>query len=65
MFNIFIRFLKDNNCYTQYQRNLKKYLSIVKKFDKLHYVIAAFTWSETKEGIEFWNDIDMKWRIKL
>ena len=32
------------------------------KFQSNRYVSYAFDWVETKEGFDFWNDIDDEWK---
>ena len=62
---IFFRFLKENYCYKSFLMNY--YLNfIIHKNERLkcphnNAIIAAFTWSETKEGGMFWNNIHLKW----
>ena len=75
---LFIQFLKDNNALDLYLNNIQKsqvkttsvvfkknaYLS--KNF--IHYTIFlirnGFTWSKTKEGYNFWFNINLNW-IKI
>lgn len=67
---LFIRFLKHHNIYHLFIYNIKnrgnigwcydiKSISIYKPY---YFVDDAFKWSDTKEGFDFWSDINIKWR---
>ena len=67
---LFIRFLKPHNIYHLFIYNIKnrgnigwcydiKSISIYKPY---YFVDDAFKWSDTKEGFDFWSDINIKWR---
>lgn len=61
----FKQFLIDNNCLESYLYNLKhfKFSSASSNFfDKL--IILAFKWNATKEGWDFWDNLDNKWKAK-
>ena len=61
----FKQFLIDNNCLESYLYNLKyfKFSSVSPyPFNKL--IIYTFKWEATKEGWDFWNNLDNKW-IKI
>ena len=59
-FKLFIRFLKENDCYNQYFNNLMmkwKY-----KYMPLRcLIIDGFDWGRTKEGLVFWSKLSKKW----
>src|SRR5690554_3221376 len=63
----FFEFLKKNRCLKAFNGNLSKrndvggvneYLWTVRPKD---YVSAAFTWSETEQGHDYWSKIHEKW----
>ena len=59
------QFLINNNCLESYLYNLKhfKFSSVSTiHFHKL--ILYAFKWNPTKEGWNFWNNLDNKW-IKI
>lgn len=68
---IFIQFLKDNDAYEEYVYNFNKREKFRNKacpknqfFSKKEpkeYILFAFTWDSTSEGLRFWNEIDIKW----
>lgn len=64
---IFIRFLFGKGLLKQYKKNLKKkpYSTTLKEWlDKPYpyqWIIGAFNWSETKEGLSFWEDVNNEW----
>lgn len=76
----FIHFLKQNNVYEQYMFNFnnidginfrkkyrKEYASIKSFFlfsKKKYYVYNAFLWESTKEGYNFWNNLQIKWEYQ-
>lgn len=65
----FMRFLKENNCFYYYMINFNKRklsCSFSTFYDwsnrgKTNLILSAFTWYETLEGFDFWNDIDKKY----
>ena len=73
---LFIRFLKENNCYKQYVRNYDNNFNLDSGFiynclnelydDRLpnedNEFTDAFSWGNTYEGFEYWDDMDDKWR---
>ena len=68
---LFIQFLKDNDAYEEYVYNFNKREKFRNKacpknqfFSKKEpkeYILFAFTWDSTSEGLRFWNEIDIKW----
>ena len=67
---LFLRFLKHHNIYYLFLYNIKnrhyvawcydiKSLSTYKPYC---FVDDAFKWSDTKEGFDFWSNINIKWR---
>lgn len=62
----FKQFLIDNNCLESYLYNLKhfKFSSVsTTPFYKL--ILYAFKWYATKEGWDFWNNLDNKWKTRI
>lgn len=63
----FIKFLKDNNAWENFQRAFKSYGRNVEDYKKECESIegieldAAFRWDKTKEGVHYWNDLNDKW----
>lgn len=68
-FVLFKRFLMDNNCYAEFIDNLTKFtLTTSQEMDAYlsltsmeHYLFTAFEWSQTKQGKDFWLNIENKW----
>ena len=64
---IFCRFLKQNHIYTQFfAKNLQPFPINIQPSSRTltpyHCLIAtAFSWSSTKEGWDFWINMDAKW----
>lgn len=64
---IFCRFLKQNHMYIQFfAKNIQPFpIHIQPSFRTLtpyHCLIAtAFSWTSTKEGWDFWANMDTKW----
>ena len=67
---IFYEFLKKNKAKQEYMRAyeseesepLKEYL---KTTHVDNYVNATFIWSDTKEGSDYWVDIEDAWMAKI
>lgn len=55
-------FLKLYNAYDAYILNVNKSMS---KKDKKSYISSAFAWSSTKQGYDFWFELDRKWSLFL
>jgi hypothetical protein len=65
----FVKFLNDYNIYDLFIYNIKnKSLIHLEKFcdniNKFQY-INSFDWKDTKEGYEFWNNLNIKWLNRL
>ena len=63
----FIKFLEDNNAWENFERefterggSVESYKEYCKKF-KNKQLSCAFTWSETKEGRQYWGELNSKW----
>ena len=63
---LFIRFLKEENIYNQYRKNLNEFT-----FNDVYYreknlsrtnPIDSFTWSSSKEGSAFWLNYFYKYQ---
>lgn len=64
----FIKFLEDNNAWENFERNfieqekdVEEYKRDCKTLENSH-LSYAFTWSKTREGHEYWSEIDQKWK---
>ena len=64
----FIEFLKENEAYRDYIKNLKNHrgLTLDEYFnrrcaDEESVLMDAFVWAETKEGYEYWKNLNKKW----
>ena len=73
---IFIRFLKENNTYGNYmyafenrEEIYRKRISNLKTFFTNYtpeqYLLCAFTWGNTKKGLQYWQNLDKKWTYYL
>lgn len=67
----FVSFLKRNDAYAKYLVNYmghrKKHLLRPKPPSFLsvkEWILYGFTWCQTKEGTEFWNDLNSAWVSK-
>ena len=66
-----IIFLKKHRVLTKYRKNFKdrEYTFNFKTFCLTNhltsYISGAFHWSNTKEGHNFWSNLDDKWRKEL
>lgn len=71
LLQLFYKFLKDNNLYHLYKKNMNirliqdgytwydiNNINNVRAFILLS---DAFSWRNTNEGYDFWNDINIKW----
>lgn len=64
----FIKFLEDNNAWENFERNFIEQARDVKEYKrdcktlKNSHLSYAFTWSKTREGHEYWSEIDQKWK---
>lgn len=68
-FNL-IDFLEENNAYKQYIYNFKHglkdydqetFLVFADTYNQKNHINYAFDWDETKEGFDYWNNINAKW----
>lgn len=66
---IFISFLKENKCYAKYKDNffIQNQFTTFGEFinaNKLEsFILNAFIWSNTEEGICYWSHINDLWNI--
>jgi hypothetical protein len=72
----FYSFLKENNIYDVFLyncylfsnnkdviENMVYFITVgIKQYNGIYLIGDAFDWSETSEGIQFWNEINKKWR---
>lgn len=63
--NKFISFLKEQNALEEYIYNLNKQLNETLLYRILHYrhnyYINSFCWSQTKQGYDYWRELDDTW----
>ena len=68
----FIRFLKQNNVYGNYMHAFENREEIYRKrisnlktfftnYTPEQYLLCAFTWGNTKEGLQYWCYLNTKW----
>ena len=61
----FISFLKINDALDAYIYNLKEQLNetLLERilFASPDYYIDSFSWGETKQGLDYWDNLDEKW----
>ena len=63
MGSVFCAFLKENNVYETFQSQIhKNFLYYLTSSFPAIYILAAFDWSRTPEGYDFWKRISLKWR---
>lgn len=63
---IFTKFLKENNCYNEYFNNYNIEFAMLSFVYLLDYnykglFYSAFVFGETKEGHNFWHNLNNKW----
>ena len=68
---LFIRFLKENNAYSFYVKNLKSSKRRLFIIDNLvekamtnitcSEILSSFSWRYTNEGFDFWDELNNKW----
>jgi len=65
----FRQFLIDNNDYTNYIENVKRYCGRLPQFierfsdnDQRELINHAFTWDRTPEDYNYWSDLNQKWK---
>jgi uncharacterized circularly permuted ATP-grasp superfamily protein len=62
----FENFLKREGVFEKYLENLYEQDEQLTEFEyPSEYVSAAFVWTDTNEGHNFWSDIDTKWYKEL
>lgn len=62
----FVKFLMDSSCYVEFIENLYKGRGIdlhtyMTRTPPISFISDSFVWSDSKQGITFWSDIDKKW----
>lgn len=64
----FLKFLKKNKCLKAFKGNLNLSRLIDVDIDEYLrglnprvYVLSAFVWNNTKQGSDYWREIDQKW----
>lgn len=75
---IFFRFLKENNAYTAWLRNFKRFSHALKQdeseklsllfrdYISIRQVVRnSFSWYASQEGYWFWSNLSMKWQKYL
>lgn len=67
----FIKFLEDNNAWENFERAFNEYNKEVKgyknrcKEDPKAALAGAFKWSGTREGHDYWNELNDKWMQEI
>ena len=63
MIKLFFSFLKDNNAYEKWRRNVDKdrICDIMNRNYYDLYIKLSFFWAGTKEGHMYWRNLDDKW----
>ena len=59
LYEDFIEFLKENNAFMNYMRNAG-YVSD-EEIDIHDSYLEAFSWEDSPEGFDYWNDLDTDW----
>ena len=69
---IFLLFLKHNKIFSLYYKNYNNFsrLNPLNGFIKIkaeytYWIMSAFSWSNTKEGLKFWSDKHRDWLIYI
>lgn len=57
----FKTFLLNEGVLDLYLYNIRKDLQNGYRFRADEFIVGAFTWLDTKEGHEFWGNLDKKW----
>ena len=78
VFRLFSTFLKQNGAYDSFMRNLSKSRAIscfgsqgtplYEPFEDVPpscYILFAFRWVSTSEGVNYWGDLNLKWKNVL
>jgi hypothetical protein len=68
----FAVFLEENNLTTEFVKAFLTYQyrklsleELLARADSSRFIDAAFTWSETAQGHNYWQDLQTNWREKL
>ena len=65
------KFLKKNICLREFVVNVKKahpdrkYWDVLRILERSDSIGIGFVWSKSKEGYEYWLNINEKWEIEL
>lgn len=58
----FLWFLFRNGALIKFMRNLDAPLRTVNNSSStIYYILGAFLWSNTPEGVKYWYDLNRKW----
>ena len=66
----FEQFLKDNNCYEEFEKNILElnYIKITKEVlyedEAISFLYKSFVWCASEQEHHFWSELNEKW-IKL
>ena len=63
LLNTFVYYIEDKNNYFKYDFDFTCLKDYLEKTDKEKFVLNAFDWSHTKQGHNFWSDLDSKWKF--
>lgn len=61
VWNNFKKNIKTCSCTLKNLTDFKKYIK-ARNIEPHRYIICAFAWDKTQEGLEFWIDMDSEWR---
>ena len=63
--NAFYKFLLENDVFIEYRENIRndKHCTLRSIFnnDIRHWITYAFSWIETKEGMDYWCNLAVMW----
>ena len=66
----FVKFLKYNDAYANYRYNFQRsYLRnshyLFNQCVVSDWILLAFDWESSNEGLEFWQKLNRKWRMEI
>jgi hypothetical protein len=61
---LLIRFLKQNNAYSNYRHNVRRdtFFHINTPINPYNIIVISFDWFSTREHFCYWEILDDKWR---
>lgn len=71
----FLRWLKNNNLYEKYKEETFSFRGKDNVMHKTHdlfnqaqpclYILGAFDWGHTEDGLDFWSEKNAMWRLYM